>query len=183
MVVALGLTAGDNDALEPLHYPPADESRYDEAHGEAVVRRERLIVLHVGEDDIAGQVHGDGAPEDGVVLAPAPRARSSAPSKHTLSAPVTSPMTLHCRSTSWRRAPRGGGDGVGAPVEDRGLAHHVLLLAAVPRTHRHHGQLHRLKLHGELLHGDLGEALDEAGHLDGTGGALGPTSVPSAVEL
>jgi hypothetical protein len=92
------------EAKDQLHHPPADESRHDEAHGEAVVRRERLAVLHVGEDDVGAGSMATACLRLVPYLRPPPPATSSAPLKHTLSTPAALPMTPHHRSTSRRRA-------------------------------------------------------------------------------
>jgi len=71
MVVVIGLCGGDNDSLEPLDHTATDEPRYDHPDWEPMIRSQPLTILHVGQDNIPGRVHGKLLLDTGPILGPA----------------------------------------------------------------------------------------------------------------
>lgn len=72
MVIAVGLGRGHDDPLEPLDHPAAYEPGNDHPDREPMIRSQPLAILHVGQDNVPGRVHGELLLDTGPVLGPAP---------------------------------------------------------------------------------------------------------------
>jgi hypothetical protein len=169
MVVIVGLGGGDDDALEPLDHAATDAAGDDDAHREAVVRQQRLAVLHVGEHDVPRRVQGPLARDAGAVLgSPAAGEVLGALEAHVEGAALAGHDAAAAEHVAEARtAPHGRGHAGGAPVEAHRLLHHVLLLAPVARARQRHGDLHGGEVARQLLHGEPRGPPHEARHLHG----------------
>jgi len=68
--MTLRLLVTDNDALQPFHHAAANETGYYHPNGEAVIRGQKLPVLHVSQYDVAGGIQCNLPHETGPVIGP-----------------------------------------------------------------------------------------------------------------
>jgi len=169
MVIALRFLGRDNDALQPFHHAAADETGYYHPNGEAMIRGQKLPVLHVSEDDVARGIECNLPPDTRPVLGPTVSGQIlgafEAHVKRSLRATVD-PALLQQAPQRYTAPHRSRDDG-GPPVETDALFHHVLFLAPVPSADKCDRELAAGKVVEQLLHGEARGPRNEARDLNG----------------
>mmetsp|Transcript_52167 Transcript_52167/g.138523 ORF Transcript_52167/g.138523 Transcript_52167/m.138523 type:complete len:487 (+) Transcript_52167:1563-3023(+) len=154
------LRLGHANLCQPLDHAAADVPRDDQSQRVAVVGRQPLAVLLIGEHDVARRVHG-GEPVDRRAVPPLGH-RLGADEAHVVRAVVRRfDAALEQHIAEQHSLPHGACVAGGAPVEADGLLAQVLLLTPVARAHQRHRDLARRHLHQVVHREDFGR-VDEA---------------------
>lgn len=127
-----------------------------------MIRRQRLPVLHVGKDDVAGGIHCNLPQDTSSVLGPTATWQFLSAFEAHVDGPTgvaIDPTPLEHAPQRYT-APHRSGGGTGAPVEANALLHHVLLLAAVGRANKRDRELATGEVLGQLVQREAGWALD-----------------------
>jgi len=169
MIMIIGLMLANDNAFEPLHHSSTDEPWNNQAHGEPVIRRNMLAVLHVCEDDITRGVHGEVPGDAGSVLGPSAAGEIlGALEAHVQRALSTCEDPAAAQHVAQRdAAPHGGGGAAGGVAGAGGGLHDVQLLAAVPRADERGGKLAVMEILHKVFHAKPVWSLDQTGYFHG----------------
>jgi len=185
MVIVLRLVGSNNDALQPFDHAATNETGYYHSNGEAVIRGQRLPVLHVGENDVAGGIQCNLPQDTGSVLGPTSTWQILGPFEahveRALGAGVD-PAALE-QGAQGHAAPHRSGDGGCPPVEADALFHHVLFLPPVPSADECGWELATGEIVEELLHGEACGPGDQARDFHGPVLPAGPGDWPVVADV
>jgi len=169
MVIILRLLGSDNDALQPFDHATANETGYYHPNGEAMIRGQKLPVLHVSEDDITGGIECNLPHDTGSILGPTATWQILGAFEAHVKSPLRAAVDPAPLQQAPQRytAPHRSRDSGGAPVEADALFHHVLFLAPVPSADKRGGELAAGEVVDQLLHGEACGPGNETRNLDG----------------